>query len=312
MMTRFWEGLGGKLGENWAAALVAPAAIFWAGGFGAWVLDKGWDDSGQRLVNWFAGLTGVEQALLAIGGLLALSGAAAVANAIVPTLLRLLEGYFPWGLRWLASLMTKVRGWRIGRAESDLQLLEAKRRSDAGLTEAEQGKFVRCDLKLRRVPAVANERRATNLGDTLKAAESWPRDKYGLDTAVVWPRLWLVLSDGTKQDITTARGQLDQAVVVWIWGLLLVVWVIFTWWALLAAALVILYAYWRSVRVAETYGDLVEAAFDLYRNDLYKQLRVKLPTGSTSETDTGTRVTAFLWRGEGAITWATQAAAERP
>jgi len=126
-MTKFWEALGGKLAESWIIALVAPAAVFWAAGFGAWVFDKGWDRSGKRLADWFTVLTATEQGLLAVGGLLGLAGLAAVFSTLVPVALRLLEGYWPHLVK-VAWPVASVRSHRIAKAEKKLQHLEENAR----------------------------------------------------------------------------------------------------------------------------------------------------------------------------------------
>lgn len=50
MLTKFWEGIAGKLAEGWAAAAVTPAFAFWAGGVGLWL----WSDQARltRFENW--------------------------------------------------------------------------------------------------------------------------------------------------------------------------------------------------------------------------------------------------------------------
>src|SRR6266851_8155147 len=190
-MTKFWEAFGGKLAESWIAALVAPAAVFWAAGFGAWVLDRGWDRSGKRLGDWFSALSATEQGLLAVGGLLGLAGLAAVISTRVPAVLRLLEGYWPPWVRFLWPV-AHIRSRHIGKAERRLQDLMRQRQERGGqLGVAEQAEYVRLDVDLRRVPTDAASRLPTKLGNTLRAAELFPTAKYGLDTAIIWPRLWL-------------------------------------------------------------------------------------------------------------------------
>jgi hypothetical protein len=301
-MSTFWEGLSGKLAEPWIAVLLTPAAAFWAAGFGAWVLTSGWDDTGERLVRWFGDLSGTEQTLLAAGALLLLTGSASVANSLVPSVLRLLEGYWPPGGRLLGRVLTRWRSARIDAADERFRALQVKRRTSQ-LTPAEEAELVRLDVKLRRAPALPNERLPTKLGNVLRAAEQWPRDKYGLDVAITWPRFWLVLGETAKNEISAARQRLDESVIIWIWGFLLLVWTSLSLWAVLAAALVLSFAYWRAVRLAEIYGDLLETAFDLYRIDLYKQLRLPAPYKTDDERASGEEVTAYLWRGQGSLTF---------
>jgi hypothetical protein len=293
----FWESVSGKLAERLTAELLAPASLFWAAGLGAWILEEGWSDSGGRLAHWFGGLSGAEQVLLAAGALGALVASAAVGEYLTRPVLRLLEGYWPRGLRRLRDVAIAARARRIQRAEKRLTELEVARRQ-RGLTPDETLEFGRLDATLRRVPAAPDLRMPTHLGDVLRAGETWPRQKYGLDAVVCWPRLWLVLPEQARTDLTQARGELDHSVAIAIWGALIVVWTFLTWWALLAAAVVASFAYLRALRAAEVFADLVESAFDVFRDALYKELGFTFPAAREDEHQTGERLTAYLWRGE--------------
>jgi hypothetical protein len=297
VLTKFWEGLGGKLGEQWSAALVAPAAIFWAGGLGLWILDKGWSDSGRRIVDWFAGLSGAEQGLVAVGALLALAGSAIVVDLLTLPVVRLLEGYWPTGFHWLRRRLTDRRSAKVLAKETELQALAAKLAKE-GLTADEQTRFVQLDVDLRRIPTAPEQRLPTRLGNVLRSAETWPRAKYGLDPVVAWPRLWLVLDDDVKKELVEARQRLDQAVATFIWGVLLVVWLFLSWLAFPAALAVCAFGYWWAVRAAEVFADLVEAVYDVFRPNLYTKLRLPAPERPADEAAFGEQVTAYLWRGE--------------
>ena len=293
----FWESVSGKLAERLTAELLAPATLFWAAGLGAWILDEGWNDSAGRVVRWFSGLSGVEQVLISAGALGALVVSAAIGEHVAPTVLRLLEGYWPRGLRRLRDAATAARSRRIERAESALVKLEAKRRR-SGLTPGETLEFSRLDSKLRRVPAAPDLRMPTRLGDVLRAGETWPRQKYGLDAVVCWPRLWLLLPEQVRTDLAEARKELDHSVAIAMWGVLIVVWTPLTWWALPAAAVVASFAYARSLRAAEVFADLVEAAFDDFRDSLYTHVGLAVPAAREGERRAGEFLTAYLWRGE--------------
>lgn len=143
----------------------------------------------------------------------------------------------------------------------------------------------------------------TRLGNVLRAAERWPRDKYGLDALIVWPRLWLLLQQTTRKEIIDARARLDQAVIGLTWGVLIVGWEALAWWPVLVAAAVAAFLYRRAVVAAERYGDLVEVAFDLERTELYRRLRIPLPTESENEPSEGVALTQYLWRGLGSFSF---------
>jgi hypothetical protein len=54
--------------------------------------------------------------------------------------------------------------------------------------------------------------------------------------------------------------------------------------------------FWAPAR-AEVFADLVEAAFDLHRLELYRQLRWPLPANPADEREAGTQLTEYLVRG---------------
>ncbi len=51
----------------------------------------------------------------------------------------------------------------------------------------------------------------TALGNLLRSAEEYPLVRYGLETAVCWPRLWLLLPSATQETLTRARQSLNDA-----------------------------------------------------------------------------------------------------
>jgi len=139
----------------------------------------------------------------------------------------------------------------------------------------------------------------TRLGNLLRAAEEYTEHRYGLNAVLVWPRYQRLLA----------------AVRAWAWGLtFLLVWMPLTawlaWrsgggWAWLAPAaalgtgwLWMRLAYRLAVARAAVFGELVRAAFDLYRLGLYDALGWPRPSPE-EEKEAGKRLTAFLWRGHG-------------
>jgi predicted 3-demethylubiquinone-9 3-methyltransferase (glyoxalase superfamily) len=149
----------------------------------------------------------------------------------------------------------------------------------------------------------------TRLGNILRAAEQRPREKYGLDAIICWSRLWLLLPDAVKKDIQEARADLNTAARVWLWSLLFCLWIFGsvplppTWpgtlWSLwpLLGLFSAWFAYGWAIAAATTYGELIEAAFDLYRHLLYQSIRWNLPADPVAERQDGLKLTEYLWRG---------------
>jgi hypothetical protein len=290
MLTKFWEGIGDKLADKWVTQLLAPALVFWVGGLLAWATRFGW----AILDQWFTQLSETEQLAVLVGGLLLIGASSAVVETFVLPVLRLLEGYWP---HWVP-----IRGWLVSwqnlwlnRAECRWQ--ELANRGIARLTSMEREEYVALDQQIRLAPADRTERMPTQLGNILRAAERRPGIKYGLDAIVCWPRLWLLLPDGAKAELSAARSTLDTAVRIAIWSMLFLVWGIWEWWALAAGLFAAFFAYRQALSAAQAYGDLLEAAFDLHRMKLYKELRWQAPDGTENERARGEKVTEYLFRG---------------
>jgi hypothetical protein len=295
MMTKFWEAIGGKLADRWAAVSV-PALVFWFGGLLAWLYSHGGVTGIQQPLEWL----GQQPAPTQIGVLLALLIAVITSGMLVAELttpaLRLLEGYWPARLDPIRERLVRRVEKRITSLEAEFQKLVGPVTSGTASPQ-EQAAYVRVDRQLRRFPAKGTYQ-PTTIGNTLRAAESRPVDKYGLDAVVVWPHLWLLLPSTTQSELAAARSALNDVVAACLWGLLFLVFTPWAWWAALVGIGVALVAYrlWVLAR-AEVFADLVEAAFDLYRTTLYSQLRWPLPTDPRAERVVGRCVTMYLWRG---------------
>ncbi|QUQ63684.1 hypothetical protein JJ691_13970 [Kutzneria sp. CA-103260] len=293
-----WSGLGGKAAERWAALLTSPALLFWIGGVLAYVwangglfgTDAGWSALAAVWTQTFGTTTPVSEAVLAVCALLLVAGSARLADLVTPTVLRLLEGY--WGR--VAGPLTALRGKAIDRKITRWRDL-ARRRSE--LSNGERQRYQRLNAWRVGVPADPRDRMPTRLGNLLKAAESRPRHRYGLDAVVCWPRLWLVMPEAARTEVTAARARLDEGARLWLWSLLFCVWAVFTWWALAFALLGMIIGYRTILGGAAVYGRLVLSCHDLYRKDLYTALGWELPADAREEIRAGQRLTAFLERG---------------
>jgi hypothetical protein len=119
----------------------------------------------------------------------------------------------------------------------------------------------------------------TTIGNILRAAETRPTDRYGIGVIALWPHLWSILPEPQRQDLATARLALDNAVAACLWAVIfLFAATPLTWWAVLPALTVCSAAWfgWIPAR-ARVFADLVEAAYDLHRLDLYKAMGVQPP-----------------------------------
>ena len=139
----------------------------------------------------------------------------------------------------------------------------------------------------------------TRLGDLMRAAERRPIDKYGLDTIICWPALYLVLPAEARTELGAARTSLDKAARTWLWGALFLVWTPWSWWAVPIGAIVATLAYYVGILdAARQLGELSSTAFDLYRFRLYDALHLPRPVSPVAERrEDGRRVTNLLWGG---------------
>ncbi|WP_410676996.1 hypothetical protein [Amycolatopsis sp. cmx-4-68] len=292
-MTKFWEAMGGKLADRWAT-MGSPALVYWMGGLAAYAYST---KDVARVGNWIAHQPAVTQMSVVLLTLAVVGTSAIVVNRLVPAALTMIQG--PW-----RGPLTRLSAWsgnRIARRAAawaaQWQLLAPI--VDAGhSTAAQRAEYARLDARLRQLPTSDVGYLPTSVGNALLATSSIVADKYGLDSASTWPRLWLVLPQSTRDDLTAARASLDASVAAIVWSLAfcafapLTAWVIPVGVALAAAAMWL----WVPSRV-KTFTALVESAYDLYRFLLYSQLKLKPPAKAADEPQAGRQLTAYLFRG---------------
>jgi hypothetical protein len=293
----FTKAISTQLAARWAATS-APALVFWIGGLLAWIAGHGGTGELATVTDWLNRQTSPVQVAAIVSALLGVTASAIVVERITTPVLRLLEGYWPaWcdGLR--DRLVKRVRK----RAEADDARwgeLAAKVDPLDAAAPADLAAYARLDRALRRLPSPRNRLMPTRIGNVLRAAETLPASKYGLEAVAVWPSLWLVLPEATRQELAAARARLDGSVAAVIWG---VCFCVFAVWTALAVPAGLLFAFaavrfWVPAR-AESYGDLVEAAYDVHRGALYATLRWPLPASPHQERALGERLSEYLWRG---------------
>ncbi|MFD7733178.1 hypothetical protein ACFV6F_22640 [Kitasatospora phosalacinea] len=302
MLTALWSGLGGKVADRWAVLLVSPALAFWLGGGLAWALGRSGPDSHEA---WWRRLGGVwtrslgtlppaTQAVAVVVGLLAVAASARLAEALTFGVLRTLEGYWPHWAGPARTALTSLRAGRIDRRTARWR--ELARRRDQ-LTPPEYAEYTALNAWRTSVPPAPRDRMPTALGDVLRAAESRPRHRYGLDAVVCWPRLWLTMPDQARTEVATARARMDEGARLWLWSLLFALWTVFSWWALPVAAVGMLVGYRMALAAAAGYGQLLQTCFDLYRGSLYEGLGRSQPADPVQEFTAGRSLTALLERG---------------
>ncbi|MFI6299053.1 hypothetical protein ACIBEJ_46210 [Nonomuraea sp. NPDC050790] len=300
MFGSVWAPLGGKVADRWATLLLSPVLAFWGGGLLAWVWShggfggaaSGWTALERQWRQAFATATPVAEVALIVVALLVVAASARLVESLTLPALRVLEGYWPPWAGPLRTALVRARGRRIDRDAERWRALAVRQ---AELSPAERSRYARLDARRAAVPPLPGDRMPTRLGDLLRAAERRPRQRYGLETVVCWPRLWLVLPEQARADVGAVRARVDEAARLWVVGLAFAVWVFLTWWALVVALAVMMVAYRMLLSAAADYTVLLQSCFDLHRKILYEELGVAWET--REEPGDGERVTAFLARG---------------
>ena len=289
MLSSFWTGIAGKLADRWVAAILSPAFLFWGGGLAA---------AGQvdYLARKFAEQTGTEQAAIVVGAFVVVAISGFVVEALALPILRLLEGYWPRQFDRVRRALIRRRSSHIDSAAIRWREL-ALAQSARVLTPAERDEYARLDRFRSQAPLRAELRMPTRLGNVLRAAEQRPRERYGLDAIVCWSRLWLLLPETARTELSAARGQLDTRAGVWLWAVLFSCWGVFVWWAPLVGVVLAAAVYRSLADSAAVYGDLVVAAYDVYRGELYRALHWPLPIAPADEPAAGLALSRYLARG---------------
>jgi hypothetical protein len=297
MLGAFWNSVGGKIADRWAT-VSAGALVFWLGGLLAWALGHGGFSSLKEPADWLAHQPAPTELALVLAVLLGVAASGIVVQSLTTPAIRAMEGYWPGWLKPIRNLLLKRMAQRAEKDDKRWQELAERVLPPAQPTGPDVAAFVRLERRLHRRPAKPEQLMPTALGNTLRAAESHPVDKYGLDGVSVWPHLWLVVPDATRQELITARAALDSAARACVWGLLFLA---FAPWTLLAVPTGLVVAasavYWWAPAAARVFADLVEAAFDLHRTALYQHLRWPLPANPQDERAQGQLLTMYLWRG---------------
>jgi len=295
MFTKFSEALGAKLADRWSTASL-PSLLFWLGGCLAWVHASEASDRVYKIFDRFVYQPLPVHIAVVVGLLVVVVTSGELVDLMTRPALQFLEGYWHARFEPLRAVLVRRVERRVASLEARFQQLFPAVNAGTALSR-ERAEYVRLDRLLRRFPG-AGAYQPTCVGNILRAAETRPSEKYGLESVVVWPHLWLLLPSTAQNELAAAYQSLSGAVGVVLWGVLFVGFAVWAWWALpvgLGVAILV-YRFWLPPR-AEVFADLVEAAFDLYRTNIYMQLRWPLPANPAAERGAGRNLTIYLWRG---------------
>ena len=280
-MTAFLAELGTKLADKWMTLLVLPGLIYLA------VLAAG-AELGQRraldflalrpAINRVAGQPAAGSTGAIILAAVALLAAAAAVALVANGLGQLAErAWTATGDRWPASIMVERRQDRWDTADGKVQAATVAL-ARAELLEAEGPQVdelrQRLNQEIARRSAINPTRpqRPTWIGDRLVAVDERVHARYGIDWAAIWPRLWLIMPDTARNELSAAGDAFSASARLAAWAVLYLP-VAWLWWpAVLVTACLGLASWIRGRDRTVNLTDLIESAIDLYTRDLATQL----------------------------------------
>ncbi|GGQ00171.1 hypothetical protein GCM10010233_15960 [Streptomyces pseudogriseolus] len=301
--------LGGKLTERWLNSLVLPGALFLAtSAVGSVLGHRHWHDV-DRLRTALDELA-ARPALDSTGTAALLVALILLASTAASLATQFLGGAIErWRLRFgrdpLSRALTarRARQWRHRDAELTLAIEQA-----VGGTTGSGGAGTSPDGALARIQALTETRdrvalrepvRPTWYGDRMQAAADRVEAAYGVDLAVLWPRLWLLLPEPAVRQIQSARDSFGAAGRLTAWALgyaLLACW----WWpAALAAVGCAVVARSRARSALAALAGLIEAAVDVHGRELATRIGLVSPeTPGRLTPDTGDDMSALFRKAE--------------
>lgn len=259
-------GLAGLFGRNFVVGYLIPSLLFVATCTVGWThLYGGLLREFLREPAWWALLV-----LFLFGALIAL-----VLSLFNFGIVRLYEGYEPAPFPWLLGpfFWNERRKYRRMKEAID------------GLDDNDYEKYDEVLLFHQRFPSEEHELTATKLGNTIRAFEMYPYNRYRMDAVTLWPRLLAVVPDRQTSAISEAVAEFNFFLNASFLSLLLVFWYFLTHrprelieYGIAVLPLVLSYAFYQAAcSQASGWGELVKTAFDVYRFDLLKQMRVQVP-----------------------------------
>ncbi len=285
-MSGFLEELGKKVAERWLTLFLLPGLLWTATLLAAIHLEHHHPfniapalDAATRWTeepHTIATLTAV------LAGLLLASSAAGLAVTGVAVLLRRL--WTAPGLRPPAHWLTRWRQHRwtqrdiAARLTAETEARKVLSTSEPDSTDPDTP--IRVTLspvyahKIARRDAISLERptRPTWIGDRWQSTFTRVRRAYALDLTAAWPRLWTILPDNLRTDISTTQTAYTRASILTAWAVLYAIPAVYYWPATLVAPSVLFVGTLRARTTTDTLCTLVETATDLYTHALAQHL----------------------------------------
>jgi hypothetical protein len=281
--------LGSKLTERWLNLLVLPGALFLAvAAVGTVLGQRHWHDV-DRLRSTLDDLsaspaldrTGTAALLVAL--VLLTATAASIAAQFLGGAVE--RYWLRFGRDPLSRALTarRERQWKEKHAELERTVVRTQTDpSGAGVNGAvtvprSAWERIQTLTEARDDIALRAPTRPTWYGDRMQAAADRVESAYGVDLAVLWPRLWLILPEPAVRQIQLGRDSFSAAARLMAWGVgyaLLACW----WWP---AGLVAIgcgaVARSRARTALDALAGLIEAAVDVHGRELAARVGLIAP-----------------------------------
>jgi hypothetical protein len=276
VLITFLDKLGGFFDRRFVIAFWAPAFVVLGllGSIAAFRVDL------DRVIAAWTSASAALQVLSAFAALLLVTLVAFLLQALVVPVVRLFEG-FGWP-EWLADWMTSEQTRVFHKLQMRIDVTDTRK------ALKQMGKGTGYHALYFAFPRDTGRMRPTRLGNSLTSAEEYAYQVYNLDSALWWPRLAALLPD-------TFRAQVDDA-LAWLLALLnlSLLFVLFTlgaatafavtdtrWWlfalVVVGGLLVARLFYRAALSQADSYGQLIRVAFDLYRLEILVRMHIPVP-----------------------------------
>ncbi|PKN93326.1 MAG: hypothetical protein CVU44_10570 [Chloroflexi bacterium HGW-Chloroflexi-6] len=290
-MNKFWEKFYEGLAEKWISDLLLPASAFLGIGLLSWI----WRNGITLFIQKLQAIDTTLGVVIIISMFFGIAVLGWLVQQITQIFLKLCEGYWPQSLARVSRYLIRKVAKKTQASKDRLQILAQK---FDNLSSDELAEYNKLDNELAITPKLEANLMPSQLGNILKSAEEYPRIRYGLEASIVWPRLWLLLTSDTQKEIISARSAVNEEVRLIIWGILMLIWTIWAWWAVLISTVIVIVSYLSLVGSAKRLGDLIRSVFDLNRFKLYEALHWDFPNDLSKEKSSGAAITQFLYRGK--------------
>lgn len=308
-MAGFLAQLGKGLADKWLALLVLPGLLFTAAAVGAYHLGQARPLDPRPLASWLDRLSATptghhgSTVVLAAAVTLLVSAAAGLAAGGLGTAVQHL--WAATGTRAPMSWLLRVRQNRWADLSSREPALRAAARQriadaqDPALTGRELVRAQAAERQARRRHLAAQQplpQRPTRVAERFDATTARADALYGLNLDLVWPRLWTVLPEALRTDITAARDAYASGARLAAWALMYTALAAMWWPAAVLGVVIGGTAVVRARAAATVLADLIDTAVDLHVVELAEKLHADVDVAGPPSPEIGPAITRRLTR----------------